>query len=97
MDHSYRRNIILRAYAEVQRADFGAGREPQQTGPWKQDRASQTIYNAGTAEAGGFTDRAVQDYAYVVRTNSEHEEKGRVLPESFLRPGDVIKVYERVF
>ena len=49
------------------------------------------------AEAGGFTDRAIQDYAYAVRTNNQHEEKGRVLPENFLQPGDVIKVYERVF
>ena len=47
--------------------------------------------------AGGFTYRAVQSYAYVVRLNGRQSLDGRVLPGGFLKPGDVVKVYERVF
>ena len=48
--------------------------------------------------AGGFTYRAVEDYASVVRTEDGQEAaKGRLLPEAFLKPGDVVKVYDRVF
>lgn len=48
--------------------------------------------------AGGFTYRAVEDYASVVRTEDGQEAvRGRLLPEAFLKPGDVVKIYDRVF
>lgn len=47
--------------------------------------------------AGGFTYRGVQRYAYVVRQSGRTTIEGRVLPGGFLKPGDVMKVYERVF
>ncbi len=47
--------------------------------------------------AGGFTYRAVQSYAYVVRLDNRQTAVGKVLPGGFLKPGDVVKVYERVF
>lgn len=49
------------------------------------------------AVAGGFTYRGVQDYASVVRTKDNKAEEGKVLPRSFIAPGDVVKVYERRF
>lgn len=49
------------------------------------------------AIAGGFTYRAVEDYAADVRTVSGHAVQGNIGPESFLAPGDVVKVYERHF
>ena len=49
------------------------------------------------AVAGGFTYRAVQDVAGVVRTTSGVVKEGLVVPSSFLAPGDVVKVFERVF
>lgn len=49
------------------------------------------------AIAGGFTYRAVEDYAADVRTVSGHAVQGKIGPESFLAPGDVVKVYERHF
>ena len=51
----------------------------------------------GIAIAGGFTYRAFQDYAMVVRTLDNTSREGRVLPQSFIAPGDVIRVYERRF
>jgi polysaccharide export outer membrane protein len=47
--------------------------------------------------AGGFTFRAVTDYASVVRSDGEHAVEGRVGRQSFIQPGDVITIYERVF
>jgi polysaccharide biosynthesis/export protein len=49
------------------------------------------------AIAGGFTYRAVEDYASVVRTAGNQAQEGRVVPSSFVAPGDVIKVFERRF
>ena len=47
--------------------------------------------------AGGFTYRAVQAYAFVVRLDKNRTIQGRLLPGDFLKPGDVVKFYERVF
>ena len=47
------------------------------------------------AIAGGFTYRAVQDYGEVVRTNKGAAVSGRVSQNSFLAPGDVVRVLER--
>ena len=49
------------------------------------------------AAAGGFTYRAVEDYVYVVRQDGDHAVVGRLLPQSYVKPGDVIKIYERHF
>lgn len=49
------------------------------------------------AIAGGFTYRAVQDQAAVVRLVDGHPVEGRADPLTVLRPGDVVTVYERVF
>jgi polysaccharide export outer membrane protein len=47
--------------------------------------------------AGGFTYRAVTDYASVVRTIDGKPVEGKVDRQSFIQPGDVITIYERVF
>jgi polysaccharide export outer membrane protein len=49
------------------------------------------------AVAGGFTYRAVETYASDVRTQNGRVITGKITPESFLAPGDVIKIYERHF
>jgi polysaccharide export outer membrane protein len=49
------------------------------------------------AVAGGFTYRAIQDYASVVRTTEGRAVEGRAMRQSFVQPGDVITVYERRF
>ncbi len=49
------------------------------------------------AVAGGFTYRGVQDYAGVVRTSGNKATEGKIVPSSFIAPGDVIRVYERRF
>lgn len=49
------------------------------------------------AIAGGFTYRALEEYAADIRTIDGHVVQGKVLPSSLLAPGDVIKVYERHF
>jgi polysaccharide export outer membrane protein len=49
------------------------------------------------AIAGGFTYRAVEDYASDVRTIDGEVKQGTVTPGSFLAPGDVLKVYQRRF
>jgi len=46
---------------------------------------------------GGFTYRAVTDYASVVRSDGDHAVEGRIGRQSFIEPGDVITIYERVF
>ena len=47
--------------------------------------------------AGGFTYRAVTGYAAVVRADAGHPVEGRVDRQSYLRPGDVVTIYERTF
>lgn len=47
--------------------------------------------------AGGFTYRAFDDYASVVRTDGDHAVEGRVSRQSLIQPGDVITVFERHF
>lgn len=49
------------------------------------------------AVAGGFTYRAVEGYAAVVRTADGTAVEGRATRQSFVRPGDVITVLERRF
>ena len=68
-------------------------------------KPGQYPYQPGTtmltsvAIAGGFTYRAVRSYATVVRTREGNDkaEVGRVLPQSFIAPGDVINIVERYF
>jgi polysaccharide export outer membrane protein len=52
---------------------------------------------SAVASAGGFTYRAVEDYAYDVRSVGGNAVQGKITPNSFLAPGDVVKVYERHF
>ena len=49
------------------------------------------------AVAGGFTYRAVNDYASVVRTLDGSAVEGKATRQSFVQPGDVITVFERRF
>ena len=49
------------------------------------------------AVAGGFTYRAVPDYAGVVRTAEGRSLEGRAGRRDLVQPGDVITVYERRF
>lgn len=49
------------------------------------------------AVAGGFTYRAVEDYASVVRTENGKPMEGLVGHDAPLLPGDVVKVFERYF
>ena len=49
------------------------------------------------AIAGGFTFRAIESYARDVRTTDGKVSQGKITPGSFLAPGDVVKVYERIF
>jgi polysaccharide export outer membrane protein len=49
------------------------------------------------AVAGGFTYRGVQDYADDVRSQNGQATEGSITPDSFLAPGDVVKVYQRRF
>jgi polysaccharide export outer membrane protein len=49
------------------------------------------------AVAGGYTYRAYQPYAADIRTVGGHAETGKVTPQSFLAPGDVVKIFERHF
>ncbi|HBK05403.1 MAG TPA: exopolysaccharide biosynthesis protein [Acetobacteraceae bacterium] len=49
------------------------------------------------AVAGGFTYRAVNDYASVVRTRDGVAIEGKATRQSFVQPGDVITVFERRF
>jgi len=47
--------------------------------------------------AGGFTYRAVESYGYVLRQEGDHTVVGRIRPQDYVKPGDVIKIYERHF
>ena len=49
------------------------------------------------AIAGGFTYRAVNEYAAVVRTQDGVAVEGKAYRQSFLQPGDVMTVLERRF
>ncbi len=49
------------------------------------------------AVAGGFTYRAVQDYASIVREQGNHAEEGKVSRSTVVEPGDTITVFERRF
>ncbi len=49
------------------------------------------------AVAGGFTYRAIEDYAAVVRTRDGAATEGKATRQSFVQPGDVITVFERRF
>lgn len=60
-------------------------------------RPGMTVLTAVTV-AGGFTYRAIEDYASVVRTSeTDKAVEGRVNRQSFLMPGDVLTIYERRF
>lgn len=66
-------------------------------------RPGQYAYQPGmtvltaVAVAGGYTYRAVTDYASIVRTRANVATTGRVSPAAFVAPGDVITVFERLF
>jgi polysaccharide export outer membrane protein len=49
------------------------------------------------AVAGGFTYRAISDYASVVRTQDGSAIEGKATRQTFIQPGDVITIYERRF
>jgi polysaccharide export outer membrane protein len=49
------------------------------------------------AVAGGFTYRAFERYASVVRTQDGVAMEGKATRQSFVQPGDVITVFERRF
>jgi polysaccharide export outer membrane protein len=49
------------------------------------------------AVAGGFTYRAIDDYAAVVRTTNGVAIEGKASRQAFVQPGDVITIYERRF
>jgi polysaccharide biosynthesis/export protein len=49
------------------------------------------------ASAGGFTNRSIEDYAYVVRQVQNKAVIDKILPQDYVEPGDVIKIYERYF
>jgi polysaccharide export outer membrane protein len=49
------------------------------------------------AVAGGFTYRAFDDYASVVRTRDGEAIEGKATRQSFVQPGDVITIFERRF
>jgi polysaccharide biosynthesis/export protein len=49
------------------------------------------------ALAGGFTYRAVEDYASILRTTDGHSLEGRVGRGVLVQPGDVVDIFERRF
>jgi polysaccharide export outer membrane protein len=55
-----------------------------------------TVLTAVTV-AGGFTYRAVEDYASIVRNDGKTSVEGKVQRQSFVKPGDVLTIYERHF
>jgi polysaccharide biosynthesis/export protein len=55
-----------------------------------------TVLSA-VAIAGGFTYRAVTDYASIVRTVNAQTVEGRAGRDALIAPGDVINVFERIF
>jgi len=55
-----------------------------------------TVLTAVTV-AGGFTYRAVEDYGSIVRSDGKHSVEGKVMRQSFVKPGDVLTIFERHF
>lgn len=55
-----------------------------------------TVLSA-VAVAGGFTYRAVEDHALIVRNTNDRAVEGRVMRQTLVQPGDVISVPERRF
>jgi len=49
------------------------------------------------AVAGGYTYRAMDDIASIVRTVHGHAVEGRAARQTYVEPGDVITIYERHF
>lgn len=49
------------------------------------------------AAGGGFTYRALESRAYVARQEGGHTVVGYLKPYDYVKPGDVIKIYERHF
>jgi polysaccharide biosynthesis/export protein len=49
------------------------------------------------AVAGGFTYRAIEGYAAIVRTDEGKAVEGKASRQAFVQPGDVITVFERRF
>jgi polysaccharide biosynthesis/export protein len=49
------------------------------------------------ALAGGFTYRAVQEYASIVRSDDGNPSEGKVARSTAVQPGDVITIFERQF
>lgn len=49
------------------------------------------------AVAGGFTYRAVEGYASIVRTADGKAVEGKAMRQAFVQPGDVITIFERRF
>jgi len=66
-------------------------------------RPGQYPYSPGmtmltaVAAAGGFTYRAIQGYAEVVRQEKSGSVDGKLEPQGYVAPGDVIKIDERLF
>lgn len=52
---------------------------------------------SAVAASGGFTYRSWEKYAYVIRQEDGRAVVGLLRPQDFVKPGDVIKVYERHF
>lgn len=59
-------------------------------------QAGMTVVSA-VAAAGGFTYRAINDYAGVVRMAEGSTIEGRAARREIIQPGDVITIYERRF
>ena len=55
-----------------------------------------TVVSAA-AVAGGFTYRAIEDYASVVRVVGRDSVEGKASRQALVQPGDVITVFERRF
>jgi polysaccharide export outer membrane protein len=55
-----------------------------------------TVVSAA-AVAGGFTYRAIEGYASVVRNQDGVAVEGKAPRQAFVQPGDVITIYERRF
>ena len=59
-------------------------------------QSGMTVVSA-VAAAGGFTYRAIPDYAGVVRMAEGSTLEGRAIRRDLVQPGDVITIYERRF
>lgn len=57
---------------------------------------NMTVVTA-VAVAGGFTYRAIKDYAGIVRTRDGSAIEGKALRQAYVQPGDVITIFERRF